>query len=235
MESKAFAPSTAQNASDPFFAARVRSNKRLATNKVSAQIRPVRKPNCVGQILISISEIGGEVPQDPAYAPSSRPEVTSKKPASLIKCAGSVEWVSWRHIIPTFRLIICTCTSLIFDVVRPSMFHDVSTKWAGVVCKFRPRKPYSPRKFTAADSQQPWPDPWMQCEKLRKIDSISCLWNNAIAHTHGLDSLWAVRLLGRSFHGAFGTFGCTQNQVLRPSQQMWHPGCHEVPFGVHWC
>ena len=53
MESNAFAQSKAKNTSEPSFAAQVRSNKRLATNKASAQPRPVRKPNCVGQILAS--------------------------------------------------------------------------------------------------------------------------------------------------------------------------------------
>ena len=53
MESNAFALSRAKNTSEPSFAARVRSNKRLATNKASAQPRPIRNPNCVGQILAS--------------------------------------------------------------------------------------------------------------------------------------------------------------------------------------
>ena len=52
MESNAFAQWRAKNTSEPCFATQVRSNKaRLATNKASAQPRPVRKPNCVGQIL----------------------------------------------------------------------------------------------------------------------------------------------------------------------------------------
>ena len=84
----------------------------------------------------------------------------SKKPASVTKYAESVQWVSWRHIIPTFWLIICTCNSSVFDVVKPSMFHDATTKLVEVVCKL------PPRKFTAADSQRPLPDPWVQYEKL---------------------------------------------------------------------
>ena len=42
MESKSFAQSTAKNTNDP------RTNIRRATNKASAEPRPVRKLNCVG-------------------------------------------------------------------------------------------------------------------------------------------------------------------------------------------
>ena len=53
--------------------------------------------------------MGGDQETNACNASSSWPEVMSKKPASVIKYAESVQWVSWRHIIPTFRLIICTC------------------------------------------------------------------------------------------------------------------------------